>query len=64
MEPALDVSFAALRMVLENEVFKGSKVKLIVTNNTFKDLKTYDDTTTLEPSKEEATKSEDTLSTK
>ena len=62
--PALDVSFAALRMVLENEVFKGSKVKLIVTNNTFKDLKTYDDTTTLEPSKEEATKSEDTLSTK
>lgn len=42
-DSTLDVSFMALRMLIEEQVFKGSKVKLILTNNKFKDLKTFDD---------------------
>lgn len=64
-DSTLDVSFMALRMLIEEQVFKGSKVKLILTNNKFKDLKTFDDkndkqeaaTTTSEtPTNDSATK--------
>jgi hypothetical protein len=31
-------------MLIADEVFKGSKVKLVLTDNKFKDVKTFDDT--------------------
>ena len=43
-DSTLDVSFMALRMLIADEVFKGSKVKLVLTDNKFKDVKTFDDT--------------------
>lgn len=43
-DSTLDVSFMALRMLIADEVFKGSKVKLVLTDNKFKDIKTFDDT--------------------
>lgn len=43
-DSTLDVSFMALRMLIADEVFKGSKVKLVLTDNQFKDIKTFDDT--------------------
>ena len=64
-DSTLDVSFMALRMLIEEQVFKGSKVKLILTNNKFKDLKTFDDkndkqeeatTTSQTPTNDSATK--------
>jgi hypothetical protein len=42
-DSSLDVSFMALRMLIADEVFKGSKVKLVLTNNEFKDIKTFDE---------------------
>lgn len=42
-DATLDVSFMALRMLIAEEVFKGSAVKLVLTNNKFKDIKTYED---------------------
>lgn len=43
-DSTLDISFMALRMLIADEVFKGSKVKLVLTDNKFKDVKTFDDT--------------------
>lgn len=40
-DTTLDVSFLAFKSLLELEVFKQSKVKFIVTDNVFKDLKSY-----------------------
>jgi hypothetical protein len=42
-DSSLDVSFMAIRTLIADEVFKGSKVILVITNNEFKDIKTYDD---------------------
>lgn len=41
-DSTLDVSFLAIQALLEQEVFKGSKVKLILTDNKFNDIKTFD----------------------
>lgn len=43
-DSTLDVSFMALRMLIAEEVFKGSVVKLVLTNNKFKDIKAYEET--------------------
>jgi PBP1b-binding outer membrane lipoprotein LpoB len=43
-DSTLDLSFTALKMLIETQVFNGSKVKLVLTNNKFKDIKTFDDT--------------------
>ncbi len=40
-DKTLDVSFMAIQMLFELEAFPGSKVKLILTDNEFKDYKTY-----------------------
>jgi len=37
-DTTVNQSFGALQFLLETEVFVGSKVKLILTDNTFKDL--------------------------
>lgn len=39
-DTTLDVSFQAIQFLIEDQVFKGSKVTLILTDNKFKDLKT------------------------
>lgn len=41
-DSSLNVSFMAIQILLEAEVFKGSKVKLVLTNNKFKDIKSFD----------------------
>ncbi len=41
-DSTLELSFLAIKMLLETEVFKGSRVKFVLTNNKFKDIKTYD----------------------
>jgi hypothetical protein len=38
---SLDVSFMALQFLFESQVFSGNKVKLILTDNLFKDIKTF-----------------------
>lgn len=41
-DSTLDLSFMAIQTLLETEVFKGSKVKLVLTNNKFKEIKSFD----------------------
>jgi uncharacterized lipoprotein NlpE involved in copper resistance len=36
-----DVGFMALKTLLESEVFDNKQVKFVVTDNTFKDIKSY-----------------------
>ena len=38
---SLDVSFMALQMLFESQVFNNNKVKLILTDDHFKDVKTF-----------------------
>ena len=38
---ALDISFMALQFLLESQVFTGNKVKLVLTTDRFKDIKTF-----------------------
>lgn len=63
-DSTVDVSFMALRMLIAEEVFKGSSVKLVLTNNKFKDIKTYDDIAADAATKSEPTIPADTTSTK
>lgn len=39
-DSSLDVSFQAIQFLIEDQVFKGSKVTLILTDNKFNDIKT------------------------
>jgi hypothetical protein len=39
-DTTLDVSFQAIQFLIEDQVFKGSKVTLILTDNKFNDIKT------------------------
>lgn len=61
-DSTLELSFLTIKMLLETEVFKGSRVKFVLTNNKFKAIKTYDaepaKTSTVEPtvSKDSITK--------
>lgn len=41
-DPSLITAFAVVRSLIEENVFKGSKVKLVLTDDKFKDIKTYD----------------------
>ncbi len=41
-DTSLDVSFMAIQFLIEEQVFKGTKVKLILTDDNFKDLKTFE----------------------
>jgi hypothetical protein len=41
-DSSLDLSFLAVKLLLETEVFKGSKVTFVLTNDKFKTIKTYD----------------------
>lgn len=38
----IDVSFMAIQFLIESQAFPGSKVKLILTDDHFKDFKTFD----------------------
>ena len=40
-DKTLEISFMAMQMLFEMEAFPGSKVKLVLTDNQFKDFKTY-----------------------
>lgn len=40
-EPGLESSFIAVKSLLETEVFKDKKIKFTITDNTFKDIKSY-----------------------
>ncbi|MDB5199125.1 MAG: hypothetical protein JWO92_1088 [Chitinophagaceae bacterium] len=40
-DSSLDASFMAIQFLIEENVFKGSKVRLILTDNQFKDIKTF-----------------------
>ena len=40
-DSSLNEAFVAMQFLLEEEVFKGSKMKLVITDNTFKDLKAF-----------------------
>jgi hypothetical protein len=40
-DSSLDVSFMALQILFETQVFTGNKVKLILTDNQFKDIKIF-----------------------
>ena len=40
-DSTLDGSFRAIQFLIEEQVFKGNTVKLILTDNTFKDIKIY-----------------------
>ena len=44
-DPSLKMSFMALRFLFNDKVFTGSNVKMILTDNHFKDLETVKDTT-------------------
>ena len=44
VDPQMNQNFMALRWLFEDKVFTGSHVKLILTDNTFKDFKTVKDT--------------------
>jgi hypothetical protein len=63
-DKTLDISFMALRMLIAENAFKGSPVKLILTNNKFKAIKTYDDKFANDADKDESTKPADSSSTK
>ena len=39
--PGIELSFMALRMLIEENVFKGSQVKFVLTDNTFKDIRSF-----------------------
>lgn len=41
-DPSLESAFAIVRALIEENVFKGSKVKLTLTDDKFKDIKTFD----------------------
>lgn len=45
-DSSLDVSFIAIQFLLEQQVFKSSKVRLILTDDHFKDLKAFESTAT------------------
>lgn len=40
-DSSLDVSFMALQFLFESQVFTGNKVKLVLTDDHFKDIKTF-----------------------
>jgi hypothetical protein len=40
-DSSLDVSFMALQILFETQVFTGNRVKLIITDNQFKDIKIF-----------------------
>jgi len=40
-DPSLNASFSAVKTLLETEVFNGSKVKFIITDNKFSDIRSY-----------------------
>jgi len=40
-DSSLDVSFMALQFLFESQVFTGNRVKLILTDNRFKDIKVF-----------------------
>jgi len=40
-DSSLNVSFMAVQILFETQVFPGDKVKLVLTDNTFKDLKSF-----------------------
>jgi hypothetical protein len=40
-DSTIDVSFIALKSLIELEVFKNSKVKLVITDNQFKDIRSF-----------------------
>ena len=40
-DSSIDVSFIALKSLIELEVFKNSKVKLVITDNQFKDIRSF-----------------------
>ena len=44
-DPSLEQSFMALRFLFNDKVFTGSKVKMILTDDHFKDIETVKDTT-------------------
>jgi hypothetical protein len=45
-DSSLDISFVALQFLFESQVFTGSGVKLILTDNRFKDIKIFPSSTT------------------
>ncbi len=54
-DPSLDVSFMAIRILIEEQVFKGSKVKLTLTDDHMKDVRSFDENT--QPRTKDATDS-------
>jgi hypothetical protein len=40
-DSSIDVSFMALQILFETQVFPGNRVKLILTDNRFKDIKVF-----------------------
>ncbi len=44
-DPALESAFGIVRALIEENVYKGSKVRLILTDDKFKDIKTFDGST-------------------
>jgi|SRR5436190_7156183 len=40
-DSSLDISFMALQVLFETQVFTGNRVKLILTDNQFKDIKIF-----------------------
>lgn len=40
-DSTIDLSFMALKTLLEAEVFNNQQIKFVLTDNTFKDIKTY-----------------------
>lgn len=46
-DTTIDISFQAIQFLIENQVFKGSRVTLILTDNKFKDIKTVKSTPSL-----------------
>lgn len=40
-DSTIDMSFMALKTLLEAEVFKNQQIKFVLTDNTFKDIKSY-----------------------
>src|SRR5688572_7155959 len=46
-DTTLDISFQAIQFLIEDQVFKGSKVTLILTDNKFNDIKTVNNNPSL-----------------
>jgi len=42
-DPSMENSFSMLHILLEQEVFKNKKVKLVLTDDSFKDIQTFDE---------------------